>query len=225
MVTVFMALFDELVRLKRVVFLSPYANFNLVFGLSLAKHLLKFLHSIYMFCEFDIPSSVLSILDESEIKRLYISKTVHNVNISNAEGVIMILDKEVNNMYRILRIDIKYLFIFIPRLKLIKDIHDMIIYRVRKASTGIYQFLTKERRYFVKVIGTQVIEVSIPHNLELIVVELNDIINTFGSIKASDFVKYCMRKMNLGREECVDLVRKAISMGIIKYRGGYLTLT
>jgi hypothetical protein len=213
---------ETVAKLGKVIFLSPYMNFNLTFGLNLARYLVGSSQFIYIFYEFDIPPSLINMLSLNEAERIRISKNLHSITIDENSTMIIVVNHDILNLSDLVKIKIKNLFIFLPRSKLSENSYGLHICKVHRISTHVYLLELRKQKYFIKINGVHVEEITIPKDVDLVIVELNKLINNFSVVKASDFIKYCIVKLSFSREECIDLVRQAISLGIVKYKGGYL---
>ncbi len=77
--------------------------------------------------------------------------------------------------------------------------------------------------YLFRMENNDVIEEIIPGAITSIYNELKEYVTMYGSIKASDFVKYIARKYGYSREEAIKIIREAIDLGIIRYDYGCLS--
>ncbi len=103
------------------------------------------------------------------------------------------------------------------------------IYQIKRVGSNLYRVLRvengKAKGYaLLKMQVCEVFQYEMPSDLRIIYEELSEIVNEFGSIKATDFLKYITRKRNMDREHALNMIRLAISMGIIKYSNGHLTI-
>lgn len=99
------------------------------------------------------------------------------------------------------------------------------IYRVKRVDTNMYSLLEVDGNGFIllRIEGHTINRMQIPEDVMLIYNEVVDHIREFGSIKASDLLKYMVKRLGYDREYVLNAIRRSIAMGIIRYQSGYLT--
>ena len=92
------------------------------------------------------------------------------------------------------------------------------IYRISNLGSG-----DREKVFSIaEVRMCNLLNYEIPQNVLMICNELRSLASLAGSVKASDFLRYLTRVKGVQREEALEAIRLAISLGLIKYNNGYL---
>ncbi|MEM0027389.1 MAG: hypothetical protein QXT53_05450 [Ignisphaera sp.] len=212
---------SDIIRSGRVVVISPYSNFNIAFSI----HLLEGLDNRGIGACIDFGGSnisehvVVDLCGDSEIRNgLCISSTRQYHVIKIVDEASNCFGNEGTNV-----ICITSRFGKRPGFeKMSYAVYSVRgcgpnLYRLSRISGGREEFYT-----FLKIANCRVVEYEIPQDLQYIIDELDVIVRNFGSVKASDFLKYVSKKLNMDRESVLNLIRLGISLGVIKYEGGYL---
>lgn len=215
----------HIIGLGKVIFVSPYTNFNIIVGLRIAQDVATSIRNVYMVCETDLPSTMLSFLDYNTAKYVRIVKRLNNIDLLQTKPIIIAMLNTIDiDLFNAVINKVHNYYIFIPRFSLPKEKRDYYTYRVQKIKEELFlMYKDTNEKYLIKVFGNNLEEVSIPDEVINLCNELKELVATFGSVKASNFVKYCSRKFGYSRDECVELLRQAISLKLIKYVDGYLS--
>ncbi len=202
-----MQLAREIERFRLVKILSPYSSLNIALALSLARYWLE------KGARVAISSSIpLSICSEAVTKLL--SKGLRLEPIDNIDRAIVIYSDSVEDIPRargVILIGSRS-----PRLRVDAS------YRARQVEPNTYSLVGDEGIHLLKVRNCFVEELEIPEEVKMIYNEVRDIYMEFGAVKAWTVVKMLMKRYGLSREQAIDVVRRAIAVGLLKYESGYL---
>ncbi|MEM2200870.1 MAG: hypothetical protein QXZ41_00650 [Ignisphaera sp.] len=204
--------------------MSSYINFNIIIGLHIAQDVARSKNRVYIVYKTDLPSTMLDFLDHNVAKYVHVVKRLDDIDLLQTKPIIIaMLNTADIDLFNAVINKVHNFYIFTPRFSLPKEKFDYPIYRVQKIKEGLFiVYKDTNEKYLIKVFGNNLEEISIPNEVVNICNELKELVVTFGSVKASNFVKYCSRKYGYSREECIELLRQAISLKLIKYVSGYL---
>lgn len=214
----------HIVKIGRAVFISSYTNFNVIASLHIAQYFATSTQNVYALYEVDLPPSALNILNDDMAKSICIVRSFNDIKLVQSKSILIaIIDTIDASLFNTIINKAYDFYIFTQKFSRPKGRRDYHIYKVYKVKEGLFLVHTDtNQRYLLKISGDNLEEVGIPDEVMRLYNELKEFITTFGSVKASDFVKYCLRKYGYSREACLELLRQAISLKLIKYVDGYI---
>lgn len=212
----------SIIEKGKAIFVSPYTGLSIVLGIHIARHLTLSKSTVFMFSEYPIPSSTLAIIEPDRSMHIKFLDSLSSV-VQNST-LIAILSYVDIETYNLISSSTSNFYIFTNRLSMSRPRyrHGLVIYRVKRVGENIYLIRSNYYRCLIKVSGGSIEEVEIPFEVTLISEELKELMSVYGSVKASVFLKYFSRKYGYSRDKCLELIRKAEALGLVKYVGGYL---
>ncbi|MEM1644304.1 MAG: hypothetical protein QXL96_00300 [Ignisphaera sp.] len=214
----------RIIELGKAIFISSYTNFNIITSLHIARYLATLTPTVYFVHEVDLPPTALNILDHDVTKSIHVARSLNDIDLIQSKPILVAIIDVVNtNVFNVVVNKTRDFYIFtqkFPRSKRRRDYH---IYRVWKVKEDLFLVYTdNNQKYLFKIFGGSFKEMSIPNEIMRLCDELRELMAAFGAIKASNFVKYCSRKYGYSKETCLELLRQAILLRLIKYVNGYL---
>lgn len=212
---------DVIIKRGRAVIISPYVSLNMALGLYIAHRITESVAPVYILSEYNFHPSLLSILPTGSLDKIVIA---NNLSFVISGYVVIAILKSLNIMlFRSIAKSASDFFILTPKFNTSASLSNINVYKVRKVCSSTYSIQTNSLVFLIRIAGNDIVEEPIPQEIERLVEELRSLIKSFGSVKASVFVKYMSKKYGYSREKCLELLRRSILMGIVRYENGYLT--
>uniref|UniRef100_A0A7C2ZRI2 Uncharacterized protein n=1 Tax=Ignisphaera aggregans TaxID=334771 RepID=A0A7C2ZRI2_9CREN len=210
----------NIISTGRAIFVSHFINFNQVLSLHIAKNLVS-ISPVYIVSKYDFPPILLDTLDQQSIEKISIYRSLPK---TLRDGTVLIIISDEIDIESIKSICPSHnFFMFTFKLSIPKKACKYHLYKVAKVGNSLYSIRSLEGDVLlVRCNGGSIEEVELPVDIQILIEELKDLTNALGSVKAYYFVKYLSKKYGYSREKCLELVRRAIAMGLIIYSGGYL---
>ncbi|MDK6029181.1 hypothetical protein QPL79_07375 [Ignisphaera sp. 4213-co] len=215
-------LISDIVTHGKLVFISPYSNFNIVFSLWLSKELnIRGRNPCIYFDDTYIEQAMKNLCKDDEVE-IHVCASIS----SNSSCII----KVVETLSKCIDSGEACSICLVNSVRRYNSVGDnKIFYNVRIVKPNLYKISKMEGNrvlgyLFLKMNMCELIEYKLPPDLYIVYDELQEIVNEFGSIKVSDFLKYITKRKNMDKEQVINILRLAISMGIIRYDGKYLTI-
>ena len=215
---------SNLIDGNRVAVVSPFFNFNILLALNAVNELVNssFGRAVVVTLYRIAPELIDKIIDAGEnVTILNGFKCLDNFPIYAA-----VLDNINADSLIQCFINVEKVLVIAEK---IRSLHRLKsggwkVYRVKRVNTNTYSLLEVNGNGFIllKVEGYVINRLQIPDDVLLIYNEVVNRIKEFGSIRASDLLKYMVKKLGYDREYILNAIRKSIAMGIIKYQSGYL---
>jgi len=215
-------LLETVAQRTRCAFVSPFANLNIVLGINIAGYLASKGLRVLLSMDFSVPLDLAGVIEE-----LYGSEAVERVAMAMAgESDVKGLDAYVYVSERD-GASIRWrgrVYAMVPKLgRLPRNVRETIyVYRVRRIGGNTYSFLSKDGIVLVRVERFRLVEQGVPEEVLALHRELVELCAEFGAVKAFTVVNMLRKRYGYSREQAIELVRKAIAMGLIKYENGYL---
>lgn len=212
---------SSIIAKGRALFVSPYTNFNLVLGLHIAQQLAMDGVRVHLFTDFNVGSRLFY---SFELGNHELLKPVKNLDDDSLAGSTLVAIVTVADD-RILDLALdrfSNFFVFAHKILAFKHRRCCNKYRVRKLDASLYSISSNDYVLLVKVVNGRINEVGPPKEVLQVAEELRSVTEVFGCVKASNFVKYLVRKLGYGRNKCLELLRLTIALGVVRYRNGYL---
>lgn len=217
----------NIIRQDRAVIISPFINFNIMLGLNIANELSHLSSkNIVIATSYKIPSDLIReiIKDGNNILLTDSFKCLDNVYayiiILNNVDADELVDRltTINKIFKV--------FVLVEKVRHIHRLGNATwnIYKVRKVNPNTYSILDIHGSGIVVlgVKGCSIYKLEIPEDVILIYREIVNRVKEFGSIKASELLRYMVKTLGYDREFVLNAIRRSVAMGIIKYQSGYL---
>ncbi len=217
-------MFTNLVNKNRAILVSPYINFNILLGLNIINELVgSIAEKGIVICSYKVsPELVKEIIDE--YKNVEFLNSFTCLNNSNVY-VIILSNIEADNLLRCF-VNANKLFAFVERVRLLNKLRNAgwSIYRVKRVDQATYSLLNiyEDEVILINIKGNSVYQSQIPEDVMLIYREVVNHVREFGSIKASDLLRYMVKVLGYDKEFVLNGIRRSIAIGILGYQSGYL---
>jgi len=217
-------MFTNLVNKNRAILVSPYINFNILLGLNIINELVgSIAEKGIVICSYKVsPELVKEIIDE--YKNVEFLNSFTCLNNSNVY-VIILSNIEADNLLRCF-VNANKLFAFVERVRLLNKLRNAgwSIYRVKRVDQATYSLLNiyEDEVVLLNIKGNSVYQSQIPEDVMLIYREVVNHVREFGSIKASDLLRYMVKVLGYDKEFVLNGIRRSIAIGILGYQSGYL---
>lgn len=214
----------NIINQDRAVIISPFINFNIILGLNIANELSHLSSkNIVIATSYKIPSDLIReiVKDSNSILLINSFKCLDNIYAH----IIILNNVNADELVGCLT-TINKIFVLVEKVHHIHKLGNAAwnIYKVRKINPNTYSILdTHEGNIVVLgVKGCSVYELEMPEDVILIYREVVNCVKEFGSIKASELLRYMVKTLGYDREFVLNAIRRSIAMGIIRYQSGYL---
>jgi len=217
-------MFTNLVNKNRAILVSPYINFNILLGLNIINELVgSIAEKGIVICSYKVsPELVKEIIDE--YKNVEFLNSFTCLNNSNVY-VIILSNIEADNLLRCF-VNANKLFAFVERVWFLNKLRNAgwSIYRVKRVDQATYSLLNiyEDEVILINIKGNSVYQSQIPEDVMLIYREVVNHVREFGSIKASDLLRYMVKVLGYDKEFVLNGIRRSIAIGILGYQSGYL---
>ncbi len=210
---------EAVTRYRKCAFVSPYANLGIVLGMNIAGYLASSGLRVQLAIEFSIPIDIAEVIAE-----LYGSEATERIvidrdRVEGLDAYVYVSERDGSSIPWRGRV-----YAAIPKLgrlpqKLREYIH---VYRVRRVDGNTYSFVSRDGIYLAKVDRYRLIDQELPEEVKALHRELVDLYTELGAIKAFSVVNMLRKRYGYSREQAIQIIRKAIAIGVVKYENGYL---
>jgi hypothetical protein len=217
-------MFTNLINRNRAVLVSPYINFNILLGLNIINALVDSISGKgIVICSYRVSSELVKkIIDEyKNIGFLNSFACLDNPNVY----VIILSNIEADNLLRCF-VNASKLFVLAERVWSLNKLRNAgwSIYRVKRVDQATYSLLSiyEDEVVLLNIKGYAIYQSQIPEDVMLIYREVLNHVREFGSIRASDLLRYMVKVLGYDKEFVLNAIRRSIAIGILGYQSGYL---
>uniref|UniRef100_A0A7C5XMA3 Uncharacterized protein n=1 Tax=Ignisphaera aggregans TaxID=334771 RepID=A0A7C5XMA3_9CREN len=203
---------------------SPYINFNILLGLNIINELVgSIAEKGIVICSYKVSSELVKeIIDE--YKDVVFLNSFTCLNNSNVY-VIILSNIEADSLLRCF-VNADKLFVLVEKVWSLNKLRNAgwSIYRVKRVDQATYSLLNiyEDEVVLLNIKGYAIYQSQIPEDVILIYREVVNHVREFGSIKASDLLRYMVKVLGYDKEFILNAIRRSIAIGILGYQSGYL---
>ena len=217
-------MFTNLINRNRAILVSPYINFNILLGLNIINELVgSIAEKGIVICSYKVSSELVKeIIDE--YKDVVFLNSFTCLNNSNVY-VIILSNIEADSLLRCF-VNADKLFVLVEKVWSLNKLRNSgwSIYRVKRVDQATYSLLNiyEDEVVLLNIKGYAIYQSQIPEDVILIYREVVNHVREFGSIKASDLLRYMVKVLGYDKEFILNAIRRSIAIGILGYQSGYL---
>ncbi|MEM2852241.1 MAG: hypothetical protein QW438_03495 [Ignisphaera sp.] len=215
----------NIINQDRAIIISPFINFNIMLGLNIANELSHLSSkNIVIATSYKIPSYLIReiIRDGNNILLIDSFKCLDNVYAH----IIILNNIDADELLISCLTTTNKIFVLAEKLHRIHKLGNSAwnVYKVRKINPNTYSILDAHEGNIVVlgVKGCSIYKLEMPEDVVLIYREVVNHVKEFGSIKASELLRYMVKTLGYDREFVLNAIRRSVAMGIIRYQSGYL---
>ncbi|MCS7110696.1 MAG: hypothetical protein N3D82_01885 [Ignisphaera sp.] len=214
----------DLISRDRVIVISPFTNFNVILGLNIAYTLMcSNCREISIIISYSVSLSVIREVIKNDKGVLF---TREFKCLDNLCACVVVSNSiEAEKLLYCFRKTSK-VFVLVNRVHQLHKLRNSAwnTYRVRRVDPNTYSLVSTDgdAPIILGVKGYSIHQTAIPEDALLIYREVTNYVKEFGTIRASDLVRYMVKILGYDRDFVLNAVRKSIAIGIIRYQSGYL---